>query len=52
MPRILPDCLLDDEVFIDDMDVIICVSEAVKNNLNVKKDGMVIHNLMAEDFLE
>lgn len=52
MPRILPDCLLDDEEFIDDMDELICVSEAVKNNLHTKKEGRVIHNLMAEDFLE
>lgn len=52
MPRILPDCLLDNDTFVEDMDEIVCVSEAVKNNLNVKKEGIVIHNLMAEDFLE
>jgi len=52
MPRILPDCLLDDKEFIDDMDEIVCVSEAVKNNLNVSKDGIVIHNFVANNINE
>lgn len=52
MPRILPDCLLDNAEFINDMDEFICVSEAVKNHLNISKEGKVIHNLMAEDFKE
>lgn len=52
MPRILPDCLLDDKEFIDDMDEIVCVSEAVKNNLNVSKEGIVIHNFVANNINE
>lgn len=52
MPRILPNCLLDDKEFIDDMDEIVCVSEAVKNNLNVSKDGIVIHNFVANNINE
>ena len=52
MPRILPDCLLDDETFINDMDEIVCVSEAVKNNLNVSKEVIVIHNFVANNINE
>lgn len=46
MPRILPNCLLDDHEFVNDMDHFICVSNAVKNHLNIKKEGQVIHNFM------
>lgn len=46
MPRILPNCLLDDKNFVQDSDRFICVSEAVKNNLNICKEGEVIHNFM------
>lgn len=52
MPRILPDCLLDNEEFVDDCSNFICVSEAVKNNLNIYKDGEVIHNFMAENITQ
>ena len=52
MPRILPDCLLDNEEFVNDMDEFICVSEAVKRNLNIKKEGKVIHNFMPNDIVE
>jgi len=46
MPRILPDCLLDDVEFVNDMNDFICVSEAVKNKLNIKKESKVIFNFM------
>lgn len=46
MPRILPDCLLDDDEFVRDSDRFICVSEAVKNHLDISKEGEVIHNFM------
>lgn len=46
MPRILPDCLLDDNDFVKDSSRFICVSEAVKNNLNISKEGEVIHNFI------
>ena len=49
MPRILPDCLLDNKDFVNDMDEFICVSEAVKNNLNINKEGKVIYNFMANN---
>lgn len=49
MPRILPDCLLDNEEFVNDMEEFICVSEAVKNNLNINKEGKVIYNFMANN---
>lgn len=52
MPRILPGCLLDDDEFVDEMDEIVCVSEAVKNHLQVKKEGIVVHNFMPENILE
>lgn len=51
MPRIAPNCLLDNPVFFSDMDEFICVSEAVKNNLNIAKEGKVIHNFMASDII-
>lgn len=52
MPRILPDCLLDNKDFVNDCDRFICVSEAVKNNLNISKEGMVIHNFLNDNILE
>ncbi len=52
MPRILPNCLLDSEEFINDMEEFICVSEAVKSNLNISKEGKVIYNFMANDIKE
>ena len=51
MPRILPNCLLDDDGFVNDMNNFICVSEAVKNNLNIKKDGQVIYNFMDNNII-
>lgn len=52
MPRILPDCLLDNEEFVNDTNEFICVSEAVKNNLNISKEGQVIYNFMANNINE
>ena len=52
MPRILPDCLLDNESFVNDCTDFVCVSEAVKNHLDINKEGIVIHNFMAEDIKE
>lgn len=52
MPRILPNCLLDDRDFVKDMDNFVCVSNAVKNHLNIQKEGQVIHNFMAKDIKE
>ncbi len=46
MPRILPDCRLDDVNFVNDCSKFICVSEAVKQHLNISKEGEVIHNFM------
>jgi len=46
MPRILPDCLLDNKQFVNDCSKFICVSEAVKNNLKINKPGEVIHNFI------
>ena len=46
MPRILPDCLLDNPDFVNDCSNFICVSEAVKNHLNISKTGEVIHNFI------
>lgn len=52
MPRILPDCLLDNKDFVNDCSKFICVSEAVKNNLNLSKEGIVIHNFLNDNIIE
>ncbi len=52
MPRILPDCLLDDKNFVEDCSRFICVSEAVKSNLNISKEGEVIHNFINDNIME
>ena len=52
MPRILPNCLLDNKDFVNDCNRFICVSEAVKNNLNISKEGMVIHNFLNDNLEE
>ena len=52
MPRILPDCRLDDNNFVNECSEFVCVSEAVKNNLNISKKGIVIHNFMNPNILE
>ena len=52
MPRILPDCLLDNIDFVNDCSRFICVSEAVKNHLEIDKEGEVIHNFMDENIRE
>ena len=52
MPRILPDCLLDNSEFVSDCSRFICVSEAVKSNLNISKEGEVIHNFINDNIKE
>ena len=52
MPRILPDCLLDNEDFVNDCSSFICVSKAVKDGLEIKKDGIVIHNFLNDNIIE
>ena len=52
MPRILPDCLLDNKDFVNDCSEFVCVSEAVKNNLNISKEGIVIHNFLNDNIVE
>lgn len=52
MPRILPDCLLDNEDFVNDCSNFVCVSNAVKEGLNIKKEGMVIHNFLNDNLIE
>lgn len=52
MPRTLPDCLLDNKDFVNDCSKFICVSEAVKNNLNIQKEGIVIHNFINDNIEE
>ncbi len=52
MPRILPDCLLDNVDFVNDCSKFICVSEAVKRHLEISKEGEVIHNFMDESIKE
>ena len=46
MPRVDDNCLLDDKTFVLETDKFICVSEAVKNNLNISKPGIVINNFI------
>lgn len=52
MPRILPDCLLDNQEFVSDCSRFICVSEAVKSKLNISKEGEVIHNFINDNINE
>ena len=52
MPRTLPDCLLDNKDFVNDCSKFVCVSEAVKNNLNIEKEGIVIHNFINDNIIE
>ena len=52
MPRVLPDCLLDNIDFVEDCSKIVCVSEAVKNHLEIDKEGIVIHNFMDSNIKE
>ncbi len=52
MPRILPECRLDDPTFVEDCSHFICVSEAVKNHLDISKEGEVIHNFMPSNIKE
>ncbi len=48
MPRILPNCLLDDKSYLEANNSIICVSKAVQNNLHISKDSTIIYNFVDE----
>lgn len=52
IPRILPDCVLDNADFVNDCSEFVCVSEAVKNHLDIFKEGIVIHNFINSDIEE
>lgn len=52
MPRILPDCLLDNKEFVNDCKEFICVSEAVRHHLDIDNPGMVIHNFINDNINE
>lgn len=43
-PRELENCLLDNQDFVNDSSEFVCVSETVKNELNISKEGIVIYN--------
>lgn len=48
-PRELENCLLDNQSFLKNISKIICVSEDIKNRLQINKDAYVIHNLIDEN---
>ena len=45
-PRILGNCILDNEEFLKNLDDIICVSKTIQKQLLVNKDSQVIHNFL------
>lgn len=45
-PRALPNCILDNDEFIDEIDKIICVSECVKKEIAIPEKTVVIHNFV------
>lgn len=49
MPRAFENCLLDNEEFVKDIDKFICVSNSVKDILNVNKPSIVIHNFIDDE---
>ena len=51
-PRALDNCVLDDKDFINKIDKIICVSECVKNEVNIPDKTMVIHNFIDNNIKE
>lgn len=51
-PRALPNCILDDKEAMASFEKIICVSEAVKNEVNFPDKSIVIHNFINEDIHE
>lgn len=51
-PRALENCLLDNTKFVDRVSEFICVSNEVKNSLNIKKEGIVIHNFINQNIKE
>ena len=48
-PREKQNCILDNDEFINNIDGIICVSDVVKEMLNVEKEAIVIHNFIPEN---
>lgn len=51
-PRALPDCLLDNPEFMNTLDKIICVSEAVKHEAGFDDKSIVIHNFVNRNIKE
>lgn len=48
-PRALENCLLDNTSFVNDTDEFICVSETLKNNLRISKEGKVFYNFITQN---
>ena len=48
-PRERENCLLDVPEFVERIDKIVCVSEAVKSEVGIEDKSIVIHNFMDED---
>ncbi len=51
-PRALDNCLLDNENFVRRVSKFICVSDEVKDSLNIPKEGIVIHNFINQNIKE
>ena len=51
-PRELPNCILDNSEFMNNIDKIICVSETVKKETGFPDKSIVIHNFMNENIHE
>ncbi len=45
-PRVLPNCILDDNEFMKKIEKIICVSEAIKSEVGFEDKSIVIHNFV------
>ena len=50
-PRERQNCILDNDEFINNIDGIICVSDVVKEMLDIEKEAIVIHNFIPENIL-
>ncbi|MBR3153308.1 MAG: hypothetical protein IKF52_06960 [Clostridia bacterium] len=51
-PREKENCLLDVPGFIDKIDKIVCVSEAVKNEVGIEDKSVVIHNFIDDEIVK
>lgn len=51
-PYALENCVLGEKSFIDKMDKIVCVSEAVKNETDIDEKTTVIHNFIDDNIVE